>query len=138
MTYPMDDRADQDTGQMDAGINEFAPPGLYVGPGNDDPIPVTAGADVDTPDPFATGGEDQAAYQPGTGGPVDTGVQYRPPWPLTRAPGTVPTVAPGRIVPVNPWLPTIALLNARQVALLNRISAARQAARMWVDDPHST
>lgn len=132
MTYPMDDRADDDTGQMDEGVNLLYPPGLNIDP---TPDSQTADGGVDTPDPFSTDEEQQ--YTAGAGGPVDTGIMYRPPWPITRAPGTVRTIAPGRIIPINPWDPVIALLSGRQLAMLNRQTAARQAAAMYNDDPHA-
>jgi hypothetical protein len=88
-------------------------------------------ATVDTPDPF--GVADQSSYDPEDDSGEDIAIGYLPPWPLTRAPGTVATIIPGEIVPINPWLPVIALLNSKQLALLNRESAARQAAAYYVD-----
>jgi hypothetical protein len=122
-------------------------PGLNVGPGEDadydSPEAFEAGSEidtpgvaggVDTPDPF--GPADQASYsQDQTPDGPDVAIDYLPPWAITRAPGTVATIAAGEIIPVDPWRPEIALLNARQLAMLNRESAARQAASFYVDDP---
>lgn len=91
------------------------------------------GAGVDTPDPF--GDANATDYGPGANSGPDFQVDYQPPWPLTRAPGTVRTIAAGAIVPLNPWAPELALLNSEQMAVLNRESAARQAASYYVDSP---
>lgn len=108
--------------------------GLDVHPGPDDPTPQPGVVEpqVDTPDPF--GPADQPAYDGTDHGP-DVGIEYLPPWGYQRAPGTVRSVVAGDIMPLNPWAPVIALLNADQVALLNTRAAARQAAGYWVDDP---
>lgn len=124
-------------------------PGLDQHPGDDDgfdtAVTFDSGATFDqpgveggvaTPDPF--GPADQAQYdQTGQADGVDVAIEYLPPWPVTRAPGTVRTVVAGEVVPIDPWQPVIALLNADQLALLNRESAARQAASFWVDDARS-
>lgn len=110
-------------------------PGLNVPPGPDDPVPDGQPAEtVDTPDPYGTADQAQYDQDQSPDGP-DVAVEYLPPWPYTRAPGTVRTIAAGEIIPLDPWQPVIALLNADQLALLNRESAARQAAGFYVDDP---
>jgi hypothetical protein len=96
------------------------------------PAPGVVLATSDTPDPFGTADAD--SYQDGTGSGVDVPVDYLPPWALTRAPGTVRTVTAGTIVPINPWKPVIALLDADQLAMLNRESASRQVVGFWADD----
>ena len=105
-----------DTGGF--GPNDIAAPG-----------PTT----VDTPDPYGTA--DASSYAPGDGTGVDVPVDFLPPWPLTRAPGTQATIAAGEIVPLDPWEPVVALLDDTQLALLNRESAARQSVMMWADSP---
>jgi hypothetical protein len=109
-------------------------PGLYAGPGNDDPTPspnVTEPT-VDTPDPYGTA--DQSSYG-GPGSGPDIPIPFLPPWGITRAPGTVRTIAAGEIVPINPWEPGVALLNADQLAIINTRRAAVQAAAYYTDDP---
>jgi hypothetical protein len=103
----------------------------------DEPAPQPGAAEptADTPDPYGTAND--SAYVPGDGTGVDVPVQFLPPWALTRAPGTVRTVAPVQIVPVDPWAPGYALLDAQQLALVNRESAVRQAAAMYTDDPRN-
>ena len=122
-------------------------PGLNVPPGNDTPgidsgttIDGGTGYDqpgvsptVDTPDPYGTA--DQAQYDDGTVDGPDVGIAYQPPWSTTRAPGTRRPIIAGEIVPIDPWQPTVALLNADQLALLNRETAIRQAAAYWIDNP---
>jgi hypothetical protein len=107
-------------------------PGLDVHPGDDDTGGGTPGG-VDTPDPFGPADQPEYDTDSSTDGP-DLAVEYLPPWSYIRAPGTRRTVIAGEIVPVDPWHPVIAMLNADQLALLNRESAARQAANYWVDD----
>lgn len=51
-----------------------------------------------------------------------------PPWPNTQAPGAEPPMIAPPIIPVYQWAPVIALLNRAQLDILNRESAARQAA----------
>lgn len=103
-----------------------------IGPGPDDPTPTPGEATVATPDPYGTA--DRSSYAGGDSGP-DVPIDYLPPWGPVRAPGTVRTIAAGSIIPIDPWAPIIALLNADQLALLNWNSAARQAAQYFVDDP---
>lgn len=107
-------------------------PGMDVQPGPDDPA-LPSGPGVDAPDPFAPA--DQADYAPPAPAGADATVDYLPPWGFTRAPGTVRTIAPGEIIPLDPWEPTLALLNGDQMALLNWVSASRQAAAYTVDSP---
>ena len=118
-------------------------PGLYQPPGDDteppgafdEPPAPDDGPTVDTPDPFGTA--DQSSYG-GAGAGPDVPMPMLPPWGPTRAPGTVRTIAAGVIVPLNPWAPVIALLNADQLALLNSRSAAAQAAMMYAPDDERT
>lgn len=100
----------------------------------DDPTPQPGVVEptADTPDPYGTA--DQQSYIPGDGTGVNEPITYLPPWGVTRAPGTVRTIAPGQIVPVNPWAPGLALLDADGLAVVNRESAVRQAAAMYTDD----
>lgn len=83
-----------------------------------------------TPDPY--GKADQPDYI-GRGPGLEQPIDYVPPWALTRAPGTRETIAPEQLIPIDPWLPGIALLNANQLAMLNRESFARQAAAQYID-----
>lgn len=55
-----------------------------------------------------------------------------PPWPNTQAPGSEPPIVSADPVVIDPWQPVIALLSDDQLTLLNRESAARQAAA-WDD-----
>lgn len=111
--------------------------GLNVHPGPDqdgyndtyNDVYASHGDGVDTPDPFATAV--QGEYDGSQNG-VDENIKYLPPWALTRAPGTREPVYAGEIVPIDPWKPGIALLNGQQLAMLNRESAARQAASYWI------
>jgi hypothetical protein len=88
-----------------------------------------------TPDPFNPASAPD--YGESTGPGVDQPIEFFPPWAITRAPGTVATIAPGPIIPINPWIPVIALLNGDQLAALNREQANRQAISYWNDDPHT-
>jgi hypothetical protein len=100
-----------------------------AGPGHDQgSIP---GQTVDTPDPYSSDNSDD--YGAGSNSGPDEKIDYLPPWSPTRAPGTVRTIAPGEIIPIDPWQPTIALLNGDQLKILNRETAARQAASFYVD-----
>ena len=107
-------------------------PGLDIGPAPDT-TPGAPGPGVDAPDPFAPA--DQTDYRPASPAGVDATLEYLPPWGFTRAPGTVRTIAPGEIIPLDPWLPVLAMLNGEQMAMLNRLSASRQAAAYTVDSP---
>jgi hypothetical protein len=100
----------------------------------DDPTPQPGVAEttVDTPDPFSPIGAGAYGGRPSG---VDMPVDFIPPWSRTRAPGTVETIAPGVIVPINPWQPGLALLKANQMALLNQEQGARQAQMFYLGDP---
>jgi hypothetical protein len=108
-------------------------PPLTIGPGDDDPTPQpgVALSTVDTPDPYGTA--DAGSYS-GRGSGQDVAIDFLPPWSKMRAPGTVPSIVPDQIVPLNPWKPVLAVLNANQMAALNRESAARQMAAMMISD----
>lgn len=76
-------------------------------------------------------GVEPPAYGPDSDQPDE---QFVPPWPTTRAPGSEAPIIDAPIVPINPWLPGIALLTRDQYDLINRESVARQAAMYFTTD----